>query len=422
MELLKQSGLFGQGLIPVGQSSLVDRYNACLREIGLLPTGLKNFQVDGWGWSPEIAEERADPYYLSHGGVANPYAIILSPEQRELPIYFPFHSFDKHLMKVVFQVASAQIADLTLSSAIWIDLDQELSAYREPRDLLMVDAITLRFHASGGLIRHAAEQRELVHRFNNQRMAWADRNLLQDIATSVDKFGDLRFRSLFIPDIPYTNTRTFYTRAFDGLYVFRDLPGTKPMLVMCDAGRVRADHQPGQDHLEYALNDPALLPLLFSERLLDLEWSLYREQPAVLRRLRECLLMRSLSEQDPDADWLAMSEGELRRRTQMLSSGGLLPELFHEVDRLILQLQRQPGLSPENLSPELMLALTHPHRSLNETGWNTVRQMLISLSSYDIARLYDYDKALFFEQYTQWPPSFRSWAVAFLKREVLQQN
>ena len=69
---LIQSGLFGGRLFHVGTADLVKRYNDCLEDIGLQRTELKEFHIDGWGWSPEIAEEQQDRLYLSHGA-ANPY-------------------------------------------------------------------------------------------------------------------------------------------------------------------------------------------------------------------------------------------------------------------------------------------------------------------------------------------------------------
>ena len=97
MKELIEAGLFGRGLVPVENRTMVARYNACLKDMGLAPTNLKKFQIDKMGWSPEVAAEQKDEYYLSHGD-ANPLAIILTPEQATAPIYFPMHSFDWKLM------------------------------------------------------------------------------------------------------------------------------------------------------------------------------------------------------------------------------------------------------------------------------------------------------------------------------------
>ena len=84
---------YQQHLVEVSSPALVKRYNAALESLGLKPTKLSSFHLDGRGWSPEIANEQTNDY-LSHGP-ANALAIILSPDQRDKPLYAPSTSFDK---------------------------------------------------------------------------------------------------------------------------------------------------------------------------------------------------------------------------------------------------------------------------------------------------------------------------------------
>ncbi len=109
---LIQSGLFGRQLHHVGTARSVQRYNACLEDIGLQTTKLTEFHIDGWGWSPEIAEELQNKEYLSHGS-ANPYSVIISPEQQHCSLYYPYHSFDWDIHQQVFEQYAAQIADFS---------------------------------------------------------------------------------------------------------------------------------------------------------------------------------------------------------------------------------------------------------------------------------------------------------------------
>ena len=96
MELLKKHNLYGRGLIEIKTKTLISRYNEALNMLGIEPTELNKFTIDGWGWSPEIAIEKENDFYLSHG-LANPYSIILTPEQKKVSVYLPYHSFDKYI-------------------------------------------------------------------------------------------------------------------------------------------------------------------------------------------------------------------------------------------------------------------------------------------------------------------------------------
>ena len=150
MKRLIDNGLFGAGLILLKTPEMIARYNATLRSLGLEPTALKQFSIDGAGWSPEIAHEQGDNFYLSHG-VANQLAIIATPDQENMPIHFPFTSYDRRLMQAYFASFRQEIADLTGSTFIFLDIDQEMVEFESPHDLLLIDNVVIRSKA-GNLI------------------------------------------------------------------------------------------------------------------------------------------------------------------------------------------------------------------------------------------------------------------------------
>ena len=111
MNKLKQANLYRSELIPIS-GKLVERYNKCLVKLGFTETKLTSFSIDGIGWSPEIAEEKNEVYYLNNGE-ANSHAIIITPLQKGLPIYNSYHSFDKELMRLVFKTHYKKIQNIT---------------------------------------------------------------------------------------------------------------------------------------------------------------------------------------------------------------------------------------------------------------------------------------------------------------------
>src|SRR3989339_1543427 len=160
MKKLLDAGLIGKGLIMINQPALVSRYNSCLKAIGKEPTNLSVFMIDGQGWSPEIAKEKQDRMYLSNGE-ANQYAFILTPEQRGQPNYFPFHSFTRPLLEAFWKNFNKEIGDITTTSALILDLNQGLSHYTSPLDLMVVDSISLAAFTNDGLQDGAKEQGKL---------------------------------------------------------------------------------------------------------------------------------------------------------------------------------------------------------------------------------------------------------------------
>ncbi len=122
MDKLKEANLYQSELIPVS-GKLVERYNKCLVKLGFDKSKLKIFSIDGIGWSPEIAEEKGNMHYLNHGD-ANPHGIIITPLQKGKPVYIPYHTFDREMMKFIFSTYESKINDITRDCAICLDFDQ----------------------------------------------------------------------------------------------------------------------------------------------------------------------------------------------------------------------------------------------------------------------------------------------------------
>ena len=54
--------LYEQQLLEISSPELVKRYNEGLEALGLKPTKLSSFHIDGRGWSPEISLEQNEDY------------------------------------------------------------------------------------------------------------------------------------------------------------------------------------------------------------------------------------------------------------------------------------------------------------------------------------------------------------------------
>ena len=210
MDKLKAAGLFGGALVPVS-GSLAQRYNDCLSLLGMEPTQLSSFSIDAMGWSPEIAEEKQEPYYLNIGE-ANSNAIIISPAQEGKPVHKPFHSFDRDIMEAIFAAYGQEIRDITKNAAICVQLDQNVDAYYEPFDLLQYQKLSLSFTITHDLLEKQKEQITLVETFLEGNH-FIDQQLHEKLLRSAQQYGDLRHRKLQLEPI-VLDIKSFYTKAF----------------------------------------------------------------------------------------------------------------------------------------------------------------------------------------------------------------
>lgn len=421
MNKLIASKLFGDGLVEITKPSLVERYNACLEDIGLKPTELKKFNIDGWGWSPEIANEKENPYYLSHNGPANPFAIVLTPDQEDRPVYFPYHSFDKDLMRIVFHTARPQIVDLSTQSGIWIDIDQEISNYRSPQDLLMIDSINLKFSTPDKLIEAAKKQRELVRQFYDDNYAWGDTKLHRKIYESSKKHGDLRFRSLDIPNIPYTHVRTFYTKAFEGLFIFRDLPSTNKPILVLENKKSDVSGEMTHGHMEFELKDKGLMDVLIREKLVDGGENFDENSTQRMHQLLDFIFAQACAEVMPDEELWDMPSGKRKGAIASMRGKTKLIDMYDELQMLIKEVSLGKTLQILTASHELQNLLAEPYDHLPSNMKEVVWKLLVKLSPLDVVRLYQYNKEGFFTQYQKWPENYQKWVTHYLKENYLNQ-
>lgn len=410
---LIESGLFGSGLIPIDSPNMVQRYNECLDDIGLRRTELPHFHIDGWGWSPEIAEEQGNQLYLSHGS-ANPYGIIITPEQADSSLYFPIHSFDWDIHSEIFRQYGAQINDITAQCGLWFELDQSIVAYRAAQDLLMVETIQIQFKSVDGLMEAAREQRALVSRFYDESSAWADSTLRNDIIESGKKYGDLRFRKVEIPGFPYTKIQSFYSSAFGGVYVLKDMLLAKPLLILEDnSSAVSGQMQHG--HIEFNLDDPRLLGFLYGQHLIVDQMDFFKLHPNILEHQLNVRLMRAASEAKPDLHLNGLNNSKKKGLINELYSSGLLDEEFLEFEQFVRKLQNKEELElPARTA--LRNEFLHPDPALDPTAKAVLWQLLNRLLKRNEVLAYTFDKVAFYHRYKEWKPAYQDWVIAEIQK------
>lgn len=417
MQRLIDTELFHDGLIPLESPELVARYNCCLVALGIEPSALERFSIDGAGWSPEIAVEQKDPYYLS-AGPANPMAVIVTPNQANRPIHFPFNSYDPALLHAYYQRFKEEIADITATCAIGVDIDHELTTYQDPRDLLLVDYVIVRSIA-GELAEASREQASLVSRFMAEDLSWFDPALRAQLFESAERYGDLRFRKLHIPEMRFAEFGSFHTLALGGVFVMKSADRKPKMLILEDGGGEHPESGPdfsGSTPI-YSIKDAELSELLVAEGFAELNLQYYAANPRILAWKRDTIVAHLLCEGNPELDFGALSMTQ--RKQQLSNLGSDVPDLLGELERLLKFLNHVVP-SPSTLSPQLRRFLLHPAQSLSELDRDVVRRLLSRLHPLDVIELYLSDRNHFISEYRTWSDSKKRWAIDEIQKRALR--
>ncbi len=411
MKKLKAANLYRSELIPVS-GKLVERYNKCLVKLGFTKTTLKTFHIDGVGWSPEVAEEKKDLSYLNNGE-ANPHGIIISPLQKGKPVYLPFHTFDKDIMKQVFKTYGSKIKDITRDSAICLDFDQGIDAFYEPMDVLKYNKIKIHFHLIDNLKNIQKEQLVLIETFY-QDNNFIDENLHKTLLDSAVKYGDLRDRDLNLNQLQFT-TDSFYTRAFGGVYVLRDFISN--ILVFEDENWYKeAIKDTNYDVLIYHIDQPELMDKLRDHMII--EYNLEKEvETERYQRIKKFEMFLHLKDtQHPIKDILNdpilyksyLNKLDIQARKKIMG-----------VERYLEKLETSNQYKiADTVDLKLFESLHKPHSSLEVKHQDLIWKLLVNIAPKDVLFWYWYDKPDFYNKFKDWDNSFKDWVVETISNKI----
>ncbi|MGJ8592313.1 MAG: DUF6638 family protein [Aquaticitalea sp.] len=411
MNKLKEAHLYRDELIPVS-GKLVDRYNECLIKLGLEPTKLTSFSVDGIGWSPEIAEEKNVIHYLNNGE-ANPSGIIITPLQYRKPVYNPFHSFDRDMMQHIFHTHREKINDITRDCAICIDFDQRIDTFYEPLDVLKYNKISINFKLINNLDKVQKEQLQLIETFKKGNN-FIDERLHQKLLTSAKTYGDLRNRDLTLHELQF-KTDSFYTKAFNGVYVLRDF--ITPIVVFEDEKWYQeAIKDTIHEVLIYHISQPELMDKLRDHVIIEYDLEDVVKTPRYDRikkfMFSQCLkattnpIKNILEDRVLFKSYLNKLDIETRKKVMSV-------ELYIEK----METSNQYKIN-DIVDLKLFEALHKPHSSLNVKHQDLIWKLLINISTLDVLFLYWYDKEEFYKIYETWDGSLQDWVIEVIRNNI----
>ncbi|MGJ8746050.1 DUF6638 family protein [Polaribacter sp.] len=411
MQKLQQANLYRSELITVS-GKLVERYNKCLVKLGFTKTKLSSFSIDGVGWSPEIAEEKEETHYLNNGE-ANSHAILITPFQKGLPVYNPFYSFDKEMMKEVFAKHQQNIRDITRDSAICIEFDQKIDVFYEPLDVLKYKDVIIKFHLIDNLDKQKEAQLALIETFK-QGNNFVDENLHQQLIASAKKYGDLRTRNLQLAPIVFT-TDSFYTKAFGGVYVLRDFIETILVFEKFETYK-EAINDTVYEGLMYHVSHPELVAKLTSH--LIIEYNLEKEVGTKrYNRIKKYMLANSLKKvTHPLKDIL---QNPILFKSYLNKIDAQTRKKVMGVERFLEKYAINKQIKIKDIVDEkLFFSLHSPHSSLKAQHQDLIWKLLVNIASKDMLFLYWYDKEEFYKQYEALDDSMKEWVIETISEEL----
>jgi len=411
MQKLKEANLYRSELIPIS-GKLVERYNKCLIKLGLTETTLRSFSIDGIGWSPEISEEKKDDYYLNNGE-ANSHSIIITPLQKGVPVYNPFHSYDKEIMRLIFKTYGKKIQNITRDSAICIDFDQKIDVFYEPLDVLKYKDVSISFRLIDDLDKAKEAQLTLIDMFRKDNN-FINENIHWKLLESAKKYGDLRDRDLSLEPLLFS-TDSFYTKAFGGIYLLRNF--ISPILIFEEKEAYKeAINDTTYDVLMFHISQPELIEQLKDHLIIesDLKNEVVQKRYG---RVKKYIFSEYLKEtQHPIKDIL---EDKMLFKSYLNKTPINVRKKVMSVERYLEKKQINTATKIKDIvDQQFYFALHNPHSSLRPNHQDLIWNLLVNIAPKDILFLYWYDKEEFFKQFKTWNDSKKDWAIQTIKNNI----
>lgn len=296
MDLLRDNDLIYGRLLTVDEPHLIGRYNKALAAFGLKPTGLKSFQIDRTGFSPEIAEECGDDDYLDPNGV-NRRFIILTPAQVALPVVHTAFSNTSQLMFEFMTKNQRAIDALTIKDVIYGEIEEQVSKVEDIEDLLSINQVEFRVLSAEDVLGKAAELGKLTDRLKQEPDAWRDDAMLARMVELARVCGDIRENAL-VPDQVIFRHNAYWTSHFGGLYVFID-PDVTTVISDPSAPGFRRS-RPWQVSYLSIRDADAVFKFLASTGRIELPRASWIEQSGYLEHRAEMVVRSLIRDAEPD--------------------------------------------------------------------------------------------------------------------------
>ncbi|MGB7432004.1 MAG: DUF6638 family protein [Ahrensia sp.] len=407
--------IFGR-LLTIDQPHLIARYNKALVAFGLVPTDLLAFDIDRTGFSPQVADALGDEDYLDPNGV-NRRFIILTPQQRTLPVVHTRFSNTDALMHEFFEANLRVINALTIKDVIYGEIEDNVSEVSDIEDLLSIEQVEFKVLSADDVIGKANRLRMLADRLRQEENAWRDDAMLHEMVELAKTAGDIRQNEMVPSQVVFRHD-AYWTSHFGGTYVFFD---DKKITVISDPGAPGFRRSRPWQVSYLSIDDHArVFEFLASTGRLELPRASWVEDSGFLEHRAEMVMRSIIAEHEPDLDFSTIDavwlQTWMHRNARHINAEATYPFL-NQIKRQIAKNGRLDLKDVPDDKRFLLVRAKPDHRDV----WLTNR-LISAYNKSDFVARYVFNKQGFYADYAHYKENFRAHVVATLRDVYLKDK
>lgn len=405
MKRLIERGLMFGNLIRISSPALVERYNRALKQLTGKKTRLKSFHVDISGYSPEVGDSLKDHLYLNEGG-CNRQFILLTTEQKTAPLLNAQFSTSRGILRQFIDENEAQLFALTAKDAVAGELLNSVYSVEEAVRLFDIRQVTVEADTTEAHVKSAEALAEKVEQFRREDDAWWDDVLIAEMIGLAKKTGDVTRAPLRLKKMVF-NQDNFWTKHFDGLYVFRSLENPA---AICAGDKAALGKLPIPYTFDFSDRNEIAIFLELNDLVEPIVKARGVDAAAILQQKMDFITIDVAAEKG--ADLSDATPRDIRALTRRYASD--MPEEFHGLAALLRWAQaggKWPRITSDH--PAYFYTL----RSKSHVDRDLVNMLLAALTPKDIRQLFICHKERFYHSYSTWPDAKKTYVAEFLERE-----
>jgi len=219
MERIIKSELMSGSLLLIKEEYLIERYNIALLALIGKETKLSEFHIDISGFSPEIAVELDNCEYLNMGGT-NQHIIILSPEQKNLPLLDPFFTSARYFIESFIEDNYNDVLNLTTKDVIYGEIQDNVVKVKSIEDIINVKKVKFEIESGKNILGKIEEFEKMEARIFQDEEAWYEDDVINEMIETAHIIGNIKKNKVSFDSLDFP-TINFYTSHLGGVYKFQ---------------------------------------------------------------------------------------------------------------------------------------------------------------------------------------------------------
>jgi len=379
MKKIINSQIMSGSLLLIKEPYLIERYNTALTALIGKYTLLKEFHIDISGFSLEIAEELQNQEYLNMGGV-NQHIIILTPEQKNLPLVDSFFTSSRYFIESFINDNYKDILNLTTNDVIYGEIQDNVVKVQGINDIINIKKVTFEIESGKRILTKIEEFEKLENSIFNTEEAWYEDEIINKMIELAHEVGNIKKNKVTFDNLEFP-TINFYTSHLDGVYKFQIK--NKLYLISKDNNL-----EPSDNYIIINYDATSILKFLQS----NFKTKITLNSRIIQAKMEHLLIKDMVSNGCTEFD-------KMNKKKYIFDNYEKLNPLYLSLEKIYVAIENDTRIDTDELDVTTKISLLRLKNPKNEINFRLFSHLLSTFVPDDFTYVYGFNKEEFYKNY-----------------------